>query len=133
IIDLEGHPWLPIGERRIKRSPLWDVASMIRSLHNVSILGLQDISNDATDMGAGSSETRENLTRYWFDHMSAAFLHGYLEYEQQVPFVPSDPATLAVLLDALMLEKTLHHLDRELRQNLDNVSIPISGLLALLR
>ncbi len=133
IIDLEGHPWLPIGERRIKRSPLWDVASMIRSLHNVSILGLQDISNDATDMGAGSSETRENLTRYWFDHMSAAFLHGYLEYEQQVPFLPSDSATLAVLLDALMLEKTLHHLDRELRQNLDNVSIPISGLLALLR
>lgn len=133
IIDLEGHPWLPIGERRIKRSPLWDVASMIRSFHNVSLLGLQDISTEIKEIGHGSSEIRENLTRYWFDHASAAFLHGYLEYEQEVRFLPSNSKTLATLLDALMLEKALHHLDRELRQDLENVAIPVSGILALLR
>ena len=32
IMDFEGEPGRTIGERRVKRSPLWDVASMVRSL-----------------------------------------------------------------------------------------------------
>ena len=33
IVDFEGEPGRPVSDRRIKSSPLKDVASMIRSLH----------------------------------------------------------------------------------------------------
>ncbi len=134
IIDLEGHPWLPIGERRIKRSPLWDVASMIRSFHTVALNGLHQTFEHATEqVSAIPVAMREELARYWFHHMSAAFLHGYTEYQQPKPLLPSNPTAFALLLDALMMEKALQHLERELRQQSDEIAIPLGGILALLK
>ena len=37
IIDFEGEPDVSLGERRVKRPPLGDVATMVRSFHHAAV------------------------------------------------------------------------------------------------
>ncbi|HLH73542.1 MAG TPA: maltose alpha-D-glucosyltransferase, partial [Chloroflexota bacterium] len=77
IIDFEGEPARPISERRIKRSPMIDVAGMLRSFHYAASTGLLS----AAEMGALRPEdlgTIEPWVRFWQVWVSAAFLKHYL-------------------------------------------------------
>ncbi|MBA2662735.1 MAG: maltose alpha-D-glucosyltransferase [Bradymonadaceae bacterium] len=130
-IDLEGHPWLPIGERRIKRSPLWDVASMLRSFHNASLIGLNDHLERQIDAQA-QRQAVERGARLWFMHIGAAYLNGYLQAASGHAFLPTEPEAIAVFLDALLLEKALYQLEREFQQDPRRVDIPIAGIMMLL-
>ena len=131
IIDFEGEPDRPVSERRIKASPLRDVAGMIRSLHYVShaaILG------QAPTVLAGHSAkyTAEEWANFWFTWSSASFLKAYLSGATQAGFLPTDSGQLQVLLESYLLEKALYELRYELNNRPDWVQIPLEGILQLL-
>ncbi|MCA1711926.1 MAG: phosphotransferase, partial [Actinobacteria bacterium] len=131
IIDFEGEPLRSLGERRIKRSGLRDVAGMIRSFHYAAYAGLFD--QVATGLVLHGDHLRqiEEWARTWYAWTSATFLHHYLATAAGASFVPEDSAQLRVLLESLLLEKSIYELSYELNNRPTWLHIPLQGALQL--
>jgi len=133
IIDFEGEPLRPLGERRIKRSPLRDVAGMLRSFHYVAYTGLLDQRHKGMlNSHPEGLALLEPWARFWHVWVSVAFTQTYLEGAQQARFLPHTRAELQILLDAYLLEKAIYELNYELNHRPDWVPIPLQGILQLL-
>jgi maltose alpha-D-glucosyltransferase/alpha-amylase len=135
IRDFEGESSRSLSERRLKRSPLRDVAGMLRSFHHAAYAKL----SEEAAAGVATAEALGELAswaRYWERWVSAAFLRAYLERARGASFLPAAPAELATLLDAYLLEKALYELTGELNNfpegRPDRVGIPLSGILQIL-
>ncbi|MDX1622083.1 MAG: putative maltokinase, partial [Nitriliruptorales bacterium] len=133
IIDFEGEPARPLGERRLKRSPLRDVAGMIRSFHYAASSALRF----QRERGAFQPDSEQEAElgdwlMYWYRWVSAAFLRGYVEQAGEASFLPSDPEHLRILLDAFLLEKAVYELGYEMNNRPDWVSLPLGGIAEVL-
>jgi maltose alpha-D-glucosyltransferase/alpha-amylase len=131
IIDFEGDPNRPIGQRRIKRSPLRDVASMLRSFDYSAYSALfgrvPGIIARAEDSGA-----LLGWAKFWSRWVHALFLTGYLETSGRASYLPEAVDDMRVMLNSYLLERALVELDHELTQRLDWARIPLQGILDLL-
>jgi maltose alpha-D-glucosyltransferase/alpha-amylase len=128
IIDFEGEPARSLSERRMKRSPIRDVAGMIRSFHYAAYTAYFKHVEQFP-------ETREPLrpaARFWYLWASARFLSKYLEVAGKAPFIPSSPDETKLLLNALLLDKSVYELSYELNNRPDWVEVPLVGILELL-
>jgi maltose alpha-D-glucosyltransferase/alpha-amylase len=130
IIDFEGEPARPLGERRLKRSPLVDVAGMIRSFHYAAYGSLLLAEIGASIRGE-DAEALVPWVRFWYRWVSAAFLDGYQGATDGAAFLPADPADRAVLLDAFLIQKACYELVYELNNRPDWVAIPLRGIIDL--
>jgi maltose alpha-D-glucosyltransferase/alpha-amylase len=127
IIDFEGEPARPISARRIKRSPLRDTASMIRSFDYAVHRGLRN----STNKGVQAPDVLPRLERFaehWFQWSSSAFLRAYLRTAGDAPFLPKTREELTGLLDVFLLEKAIYELGYELDHRPDWVSLPLGGI-----
>ncbi|HWE34560.1 MAG TPA: phosphotransferase [Solirubrobacteraceae bacterium] len=117
IIDFEGEPARPLPERRQKRSPLRDVASMLRSFAYVT---------SAVEIlrGRPAPEGFEERAR-------EAFLGEYLATVDRA-LLPAGEAAIANLLSIYELEKAIYELRYELDNRPDWVAIPVAGIRRLL-
>jgi maltose alpha-D-glucosyltransferase/alpha-amylase len=129
IIDFEGEPARPLGERRIKRSPLQDVAGMLRSFHYAAYTALARHTEDPVPQNPAFLEP---WILFWYQWVAATYLQAYLSIEGPAGILPPEGPQLRVLLDVLMLEKALYELRYELNNRPDWVKIPIQGILQLL-
>jgi maltose alpha-D-glucosyltransferase/alpha-amylase len=133
IIDFEGEPARPLSERRIKRSPLRDVAGMLRSFHYAAYSAL--FKQEAEGVYASHPEslaTLEPWARVWYLWVSAVFLKTYLEVTRKASFLPRTREELRVMMDAYLLEKAMYELGYELNNRPDWVRIPLQGISQLL-
>jgi trehalose synthase-fused probable maltokinase len=116
ILDFEGEPARSLPERRRKRSPLRDVAGMLRSFAYAA-------SATALLRGVDAPERWEARAR-------SEFLDGYRE-TIDLNLVPSGPA-MDKLLSVFELEKAVYELRYELNNRPDWVKIPVAGILRML-
>ncbi len=132
IIDFEGEPARPLSERRLKRSALSDVAGMLRSFHYATRVGLRDQAACGlireVDVAA-----LEPWVRFWHFWVGASFLRAYRQVAADAAFLPATRDDLLLLLDAHLLDKAVYEVGYELNNRPDWLSIPLQGLLQLLR
>ncbi|MBI3462992.1 MAG: maltose alpha-D-glucosyltransferase [Planctomycetes bacterium] len=131
IIDFEGEPARSLSERRIKRSPIRDVAGMVRSFHYAAFTARRRYLESIR----ASAEEQESLwraARFWYLWTSANFLRKYLETVGPAEFIPSAPPQRKALLHAFLLEKSVYELSYELNNRPDWVEAPLLGILDLL-
>lgn len=112
IIDFEGEPARPLNERRIKHSPLRDVAGMLRSF----------------DYAAHTAAQPEA----WTEGVSGEFLNAYLTMAEGASFLPANEEELRMLLEACLLEKAVYEVCYELNNRPDWAVIPLRGILRIL-
>jgi len=125
IIDFEGEPAKPLAERRCKRSPLRDVAGMLRSFHYAAHSALATCAERRAEL--------EPPAERWHERAREAFLDAWLATTAGAVFVPAERADFARLLDAFLLEKALYEVSYELNNRPAWLGIPLRGVLRLLR
>jgi maltose alpha-D-glucosyltransferase/alpha-amylase len=130
IIDFEGDPWRPISERRIKASPLSDVAGMLRSIRDVSQAALGG--QLAAHVSSQRALEAEQWATYWQQWVSAAFMRAYLAEAEGGGFLPRDAARLQTLLTVFMLDAALDALRDALSRDFESVGTRIGAVLELL-
>jgi maltose alpha-D-glucosyltransferase/alpha-amylase len=130
IIDFEGEPARPLGERRLKRSPFRDVCGMVRSFHYAahSVLFGPTAVVRPEDVAV-----LEPWARFWYVWVSAAFLKAYVSTAAQGAFLPRQREELKGLLDTFLLEKAIYELGYELNNRPSWVRVPLQGVLHLLQ
>src|SRR5262249_38971552 len=131
LIDFEGEPARPLAERRHKRSPLRDVAGMVRSFDYVAHQGLAEAQRRGLVPAEGLTAA-EAWARYWQRWAAATFVRAYLGRVGDATFLPVADADRTVLLDAFLLEKALYELAYELDHRPDWAGIPLRGIVGLL-
>jgi maltose alpha-D-glucosyltransferase/alpha-amylase len=136
LIDFRGDTSRPVGERRIKRSPLRDVASMIRSFDYAARLTLR---GEATSRGRPQGVIRpedvswlEPWAAAWTARAAREYVTSYLEAIQPSRLLPPADDGKRILLELLTLEKALHEAELELDNRPDWAAIPLRGALHIL-
>jgi trehalose synthase-fused probable maltokinase len=117
VLDFEGEPARTLPERRQKRSPLRDVAGMLRSFSYVA--------------AAGQILGTRVMPEDWEGRARAAFLEGYFRDVDPALLPPGQESTQK-LLSVFELEKAVYELNYEINNRPDWVGIPVASIRHLL-
>jgi maltose alpha-D-glucosyltransferase/alpha-amylase len=129
IRDFGGDPATSYSERRLKRSPLRDVAEMIRTFHYAGHAGL--LRNNQVQ--------QEELNKlipfssFWTYFVTGFFLDAYLESVKNSPLIPKNNDDLNVILQTFLLEKAIYSLKYELDKRPEWVSVPVGIIREILK
>jgi trehalose synthase-fused probable maltokinase len=121
VTDFEGEPARPIHERRLKHSPLYDVAGMLRSFEYAASSAL---ANEPSDRWP----RLEPWISYWSRWVRAQFLGAYVTDVRHAPFWPESSRDAARLLTVYELEKAVYELGYELNNRPEWAAIPLKGI-----
>jgi len=128
ILDFEGEPALSLGQRRLKRSPLVDVAGILRSFDYAAASALIDGRVRPEDV-----EALAPWAEFWSYWVSRAFMDTYRETVEPSGLLPRSGNEVRLLVDCYLIEKALYELAYELNHRPTWIRIPLRGIRSLLR
>ena len=128
IMDFEGEPVKSLSERRIKQSPLRDVAGMMRSFYYAAHAVLMQ----RTHVRDEDIYYLVPWVRAWYRYNSSVFLDAYNKGVAGCNFMPAERLDVEIMLHTFMLDKAIYELGYELNNRPDWVSIPLRGIIELL-
>ena len=125
IVDFEGEPARPLAERRMKHSPLRDVAGMFRSFAYARNAARDRCTSESSEDCA----KWDSLLERWEEETRREFLGVYDQIARAHGLYGSLDA-VRPLLELFETEKTLYELRYELRNRPDWAGIPLRSLIA---
>lgn len=129
MIDFEGEPESSITERKIKHSPLKDVAGMIRSYHYaVSAKLFNSAETDTLD-----PDYLQRVSDRWFYLIRDTFLDAYLDVFGAPHPLFKNNSEINFLLLIYLLEKAVYELGYEISYRPSWVKIPLKGIIDVVR
>ncbi|HZH95031.1 MAG TPA: alpha-glucosidase C-terminal domain-containing protein, partial [Flavisolibacter sp.] len=129
IQDFGGNTARSYSERRLKRSPVIDLADMISSMYDVAYEGFF-LNNQVP---AEDINSLLPFAEQWAFFMSSFFMNAYQHTVKEVPFIPVIKEEREMFLQTFLLEKAIHQLDYELTNRPDRVIVPLRLILSLVR
>ncbi|MBN2623884.1 MAG: hypothetical protein JXA83_10965 [Acidimicrobiales bacterium] len=125
VIDFEGEPVRPSGERLATSSPLRDVAGMVRSFHYASRTAL-------AERGRDLDPELVDLAGAWEARATDAYLAGYQHVEGIDALLPATKDDRDRVRRAFELDKAVYEVIYELAHRPDWVDIPASAVRRML-
>ncbi|MGB9359494.1 MAG: maltose alpha-D-glucosyltransferase [Acidimicrobiia bacterium] len=117
IEDFSGDHTRSLSERRLRGSPLRDVAQMVRSFDYVALSSALD------------ATPRQRLwAAWWSRQVGSEFVRSYLDEMEDSPLLPDSTQAIDHLLDAFALSRALRELHWELVTRADWVRVPLAGM-----
>ena len=129
IIDFEGEPESTIADRKIKHSPLKDVAGMIRSYHYAVSAKLFN----AAETEGISPEKLQVVSDRWYKLIRDTYLDAYLSTFGSPHPMFYDNGEINYLLLIYLLEKAVYELGYEISYRPTWVKIPLKGIVDVIR
>lgn len=129
IIDFEGEPESSISERKIKHSPLKDVAGMIRSYHYAVSAKLYN----SPETNTLDEKTLQRAADRWYKLIRDTFLEEYLQFFGTGHTLFKNNNEINYLLQFHLLEKSVYELGYEINYRPTWVKIPLKGIVEVIK
>jgi maltose alpha-D-glucosyltransferase/alpha-amylase len=136
VIDFEGEPLKSVGERRLKRSPMRDVAGMVRSFDYAAWTALDRHWSLLPPEGKLAVRDRDSRGAiFWGAWLSREFVRAYTDHLRAIrpELVPANDEDIDLLLRSWTLAKSLYEVQYELNSRPDWVGIPLRAVVTLLK
>jgi len=128
-IDFEGEPGAPMAQRTIKRSPLADVAGLLRSFDYAGRMAV----HTAVERGRVSDgDEIDAWRRQWTEQNQAALLRTYFDSIDDAGLVPGDDEDRQLLVDIYSVTKALYEVRYELANRPGWVTWPMTSVIEML-
>ncbi len=126
ISHFAGESYRMFSEQRLRKTPLRDVATMIRSFHYVAYTRLMFHKGVRVE----DATTLFPWAETWYRICSSLFLEAYIKSVDGLDFIPANKDDLIFLLEAFLMERALYELKEELLHRPDWAIIPLKGIMS---
>lgn len=127
ISNFEGNPVSALSERKLKRSPLRDVASMIWSFFFAANTAVKLFKTTTPE----EMYRLESLVLIWWLYMSSNFTKSYYKEIKSAELLPERKNEVKYLVYLYLLEKMFSELKNGFESESDWLNIPLRGLESL--